>query len=337
MTFMKRLLIPLAVFLVLVILALAALSWWRTSSVPVSAEDSLKDFLIVRGRTASQVGQKLFEAGLIRSPLAFKFYVQVTGKAERINAGEFRLSPSMSLSEIVDKLGRGPVELWLTVPEGLRREEVVERFVEGLGMDAAQASVFRKEFLEQSKGKEGFLFPDTYLFPRDVDATLVVNKLAQTFEDKTEVLGGDISSSSYTELQVVTLASIIERETKTDEERPVVAGILFNRLDIGMALQTDATVQYAIANENCKKKIENCDWWPILTKQDLEINSPYNSYKFTGLPPAPIANPGISSIRAVIHPGDTDYLYYIHDPEGNIHYAETLSEHNANIRKYLKK
>ena len=130
--------------------------------------------------------------------------------------------------------------------------------------------------------------------------------------------------------EAVTLASIIERETLTSEERPIVAGIYFNRLNNDWPLQADATVQYAIGT--------NRNWWPKnLTRADIEINSPYNTYKSQGLPIAPIASPGIVSLSAVVYPEDTDYMYYIHDSEGKIHYAETLSEHNANVAKYLRK
>ncbi len=205
-------------------------------------------------------------------------------------------------------------------------------------MNSAQAVTFRKEFLEESRGFEGSLFPDTYLFPPDASASTVAGKMKAIFNDKIDSLKNDITSNGYTEAQVVTLASIIERETKTDEERPVVAGILLKRLDSGVALQVDASVQYALASENCKLKIENCEnWWPVILRADLEINSPYNTYKFTGLPPAPIANPGFSSLSAAANPSDSEYWYYIHDPDGDIHYAKDLNGHNANIRRYLDK
>jgi UPF0755 protein len=148
---------------------------------------------------------------------------------------------------------------------------------------------------------------------------------------------GEISGSDLTLAGIVTLASIIERETKKDEERGVVAGILLNRLEIGMGLQADATVQYAIATINCQGVTTDCDWWPQLSKENLTVNSPFNTYRFRGLPPAPIANPGMSSLKAAINPQATDYLYYLHDPEGIIHYAVTLAEHNENVRKYLGK
>ncbi len=135
--------------------------------------------------------------------------------------------------------------------------------------------------------------------------------------------------------QAVILASLIEREAISDEERPYIAGILLNRIEIGMPLQVDATVQYAIGSKRCVSKID-CDWWQTPTRADLEIVSPFNTYTFTGLPQAPIANPGIMSLRAALEPVDSDYLYYIHDPEGRIHYAETLEEHNSNVAQYLR-
>jgi UPF0755 protein len=172
---------------------------------------------------------------------------------------------------------------------------------------------------------EGYLFPDTYLFPLDVSATAVVAKMTDTFTSKT--LGLSPQGPNLTYAETVTLASILERETKTDAERPIVAGILVNRLNARMPLQVDASVQYAIGTPK--------DWWPILALTDLKINSPYNTYKFAGLPPAPIANPGLSSLKAAFAPTANDYWYYIHDSSGQIHYAKTLSEHSANVAKFL--
>jgi len=313
--------------------------WWKWNSRPISDDKTPIRIVIPRGRSAAQVAQELYRKGLIRSPLVFKFYVQLTGKAKNIQAGEFQLSPNLSIPEILEMFSKGPLQLWVTVPEGLRREEIVGRFIEGLEMQGIQAETFGQEFLESSEGKEGFLFPDTYLFPRNATASAVIKVMNQTFEKKIdEDLRGAIAKSDFTLEEIITLASIIERETKTSEERPIVAGIFMNRIDIGMGLQADATVQYAIASSKCKSNSKSeCSWWPILTKEDLQIDSPYNTYKFKGLPPLPIANPGLSSIKAAIYPEDSDYFYYLHDPDGKIHYAKTLSEHNENVRKYLGK
>jgi UPF0755 protein len=311
--------------------------WFNSNTKALTETENLQAFVVPRGRSASEVGAMLYQAELIRSPLAFKIYVQVFGKSDSINAGEFSLSPNMSVSEIVENLGGGALELWVTIPEGFRREEIADRFVESLKMPIDQQSKFRSEFLSLTQDKEGYLFPDTYLFPKEASASAAVKRLNTTFNSKADSdLKNIIQSSIYSLDQIINMASIIERETITDEERPVVAGVLWNRYEIGMALQADATVQYASGSQRCTGKI-NCDWWQVPTGVDLKIDSPYNTYKYSGLPPTPIANPGISSIKAAANPQDTDYFYYIHDPSGQIYFARTLDEHKANVSKYLNK
>ncbi|HJY98533.1 MAG TPA: endolytic transglycosylase MltG [Patescibacteria group bacterium] len=321
----KFLLLPL-----LLVLGLAASIVWFYSNVqPVSQKSEFKTFLITKGSSAVKIGANLEKAGLIRSALAFKIYTQFSGTSGRIVAGEFRLSPSLNLFQTVNELISGPVEIWVTIPEGLRREEIAERFAKGLDRDQS----FISSFLEASGGEEGKLFPDTYLFPKEASASAIVKKMTRTFEAKTGEM--DVAPGLSFEERII-LASIIERETKTKDERPIVAGILINRLEAGMALQVDATVQYAVANSRCKSKASGCLWWEPLIREDLAINSPFNSYKFAGLPPSPISNPGLSSLQAAFMPSQTEYWYYIHDPEGQIHYARTLEEQNANVAKYLR-
>lgn len=337
----KNLLLFFLGFFVLVgIVLFGGLVWWKGNISAVSGSNEKINFLITKGSSAMQVANKLYENNLIKSPLAFKIYVQVAGKASYINAGEFRLSRDMTLSEIVDALGKGPYELWVTIPEGLRREEIIVKFIEGLEMDSQQAEVFAKDFLIASEGKEGYLFPDTYLFPKDTTASMAIEKMISTFESKIDKEARErIEESNYSLNDHVIMASIIERETITDEERPVVAGILWKRLETeGWLVQADATIQYDIGSKNCKGRELICDdWWPILTKDDLEIPSFYNSYLNDWLPPTPIANPGLSSLKASIFPKSSDYWFYIHDPEGNIHYGESIEEHNRNVRVYLGK
>lgn len=303
-------------FSILLISAFASFYFYQNFK-SVSSENTPKEFLIEKGTGASQIGRDLEEAGLIRSQFAFKVYIMLTGQANKLQKGEFRLSPNMNLFEVVSTLQKGAVELWVTIPEGLRREEIAKKFADGLNKDQA----FINEFLALSKSKEGYLFPDTYLFPKEVSANVVYNAMINTFEQKTAEL-------NLTFEQVI-LASLLERETKTDAERPIVAGIIYNRLRENWPLQIDASTQYGVGTSN--------NWWPILTLKDLESNSPFNTYKFTGLPPAPIANAGISSLRAAVNPEASEYYFYIHAPNGQIYYAKTLSEHNENIRKYLGK
>ena len=337
---MKKLkfVIPLTALFILGIFVTGIFFWWRENTKPVSNVTSSQDFLILKGKSASQVGQMLYEKGLIRSPLAFKIYVQVMGSADEIQAGEFRIPPNLTVFEVIDLLSKGPLELWVTVPEGLRKEEIVEKFTSGLQMNTSRAIEFRKEFLDASGELEGYLFPDTYLFPRDATGEKVVQRMKTIFDQKFDTdMKNKIQNAGRNLNQVVTMASIIERETKTTEERPIVAGILWKRSETkGWLVQADATTQYAIGTKNCSHKVE-CAWWPILTREDLEVDSLFNTYKFPGLPPFPIANPGITSLKSAVYPEESDYWFYIHDPDGKIHYAKTIQEHNQNIAKYLGK
>jgi UPF0755 protein len=310
--------------------------WWQSVNKPL---DPLKDkpqrFVITRGMTVSEIGTKLAKEGLIKSPFAFKLYVQFLGKTQDIKAGEFQLSPSEKMSEIVSKLMKGPDLVWITFPEGLRREEIAIKIIKEIGVKDAQE--FYSQFILASEGKEGFLFPDTYLVPKEITAQKMVDILYDNFNKKTNILISDINKTKMSLLEIVVLASLIERETNTESERPIVAGILLKRLENDWPLQVDASVQYAIGSANCREFKLDCKWWPILSKEDLNVESPFNSYKFRGLPPKPIANPGISSIKAVIFPEATDYWFYIHDTNGKIRFAKTLEEHQGNIRKYLVK
>ena len=308
--------------------------WWRNVSSPVGDNSESQRFVIAKGSSASTVSVNLEKEGLIKSALAFKIYVQVFDKSKNINAGEFNLSSSMTLQEIADALGKGPLELWVTIPEGLRREEVVQKFVKGLEKNGDTREVFIQEFLDFSKGQEGYLFPDTYLFPRDVSGKKVVEKMLSNFEIKYAEVG---NNPKFDKKDIVIMASLIEKETKTDEERPLVSGILWKRIDAGWFLQVDACSQYFLGGEKCIVENESCDWWPELTLSDLENSNKYNTYKNYGLPPTPIANPGLTSLSAAANPTESTYWYYIHSPDGVIHFAVDLSEHNMNIRKYLGK
>lgn len=296
--------------------------WFYQNTLPVSTSEVFSDFVIVKGWGASQIANKLYSQKLIKNPLAFKIISQVSGKSSKIQAGEYRLSPSYSLFQIFAQFEKGPVELWITIPEGFRREEVARRFANVLGKDAS----FEKEFLSLTRDKEGYLYPDTYLFPKDATAAKIVDKMTSTFDEKTKII---TRTTPLSDEEAVVLASLIERETKNTSEREIVAGILMNRLNADWPLQVDATLQYLTG--------EDGNWWKSVLKADLDINSSFNTYKFTGLPPSPIANPGFTSLEAAFNPAHSDYWYYIHDNDGKIHYGKTLEEHNANVRKYLGK
>lgn len=289
---------------------------------PVSSDKTSVDFLITKGSSVSQIAINLEKNKLIKSSILFKFYVQITNSTNKIQAGEFQLSPNLSLSQIVNELKKGPKEIWVTIPEGLRREEVALKFAKSLNKD----DKFIKEFLDVSKDKEGYLFPDTYLFPKSATAIQIVDKMTSTFSKKIK----DIT------IEQIIIASMLERETFSDSEKPIVAGIIYKRLKNKWPLQIDATLQYAIATAKCQFANEKCNYWEQVTVNDKNITSLYNTYKNIGLPPTAIASAGLSSLKAAVNPEESEYWYYIHDDKGQIHFAKTLEEHNENISKYLK-
>lgn len=332
-----------ASLILLLIFGTGVLVWWYQGVKPVSRQTSYKDFLIVKGNSATQIANKLYKEGLIKNSLVFRVYVKLTNNQGKIQAGEYNLTPSFSLFRIVEELIKGPKEIWITIPEGYRREEIAEKFAQAL--ESKEPEAFIQEFLTTSKKDEGFLFPDTYLFPKVASPSAVVKKMRSTFDKKVDSkMQDDILASGHTLNQVITMASIIERETRGQEERPIVAGILYKRLKAGWPLQADATLQYAVANSKLKtpalpsgrQNSKRTDYWEVLTVDDRAIDSTYNTYKHRGLPPTPIANPGLSSIKAAIYPEDSPYWFYLHDASGQIHYAKTIEEHNQNIKKYIK-
>lgn len=318
----------------------AVFLWWKNASSPVNPQDTgQRDFLIVKGQSVEQIGKNLEKEGLVKSSFAFKLYTQVTGRDKEIQAGDYRLSPNLSLQQLVLALLSGPQELWITYPEGFRREEIAIKTIKTLQMEEARAEEFWQEFITETEDMEGFLFPDTYLFARDVKASTVAQKLRSTFNSKiTDKMRQDAQKAGLTLDQVVTLASIVERETKTGDERPIVAGILIKRWRANWPLQADATLQYVLASQNCPtRQLQlECKWWNIPTAQHKSLKSAFNTYLNPGIPPGPIASPGLESIKAVIYPKETPYWFYLHDKDGKIRYAETIEEHNENVLRFLK-
>lgn len=289
--------------------------------LPVSNQSQTVNILITKGSSVSQVANVLYKNKLIKNATLFKFVVQITNSQNKIQAGEFELAPNLSLMQILERLKKGPSEFWVTIPEGLRREEIALKFKNSLSKDDA----FLNEFLSLTDGKEGYLFPDTYLFSKNASASQIVSKMTSTFDKKID---------SITREQVI-VASLLERETFSDDEKPIVAGIIYKRLENNWPLQIDATLQYAKDTKTCKQ-IATCDYWQPIFIQDKEINSAYNTYKNLGLPPSAISSPGFSSLTASINPVKSDYWYYIHDNSGKIHFAKTLEEHNLNVSRYLR-
>ena len=316
---MKRFIILL---IVLLLSAGAAVLWWKNGNqAQYPTDKSSQIFVVARGNGVREIANSLKTKGLIKDPIVFFLQTKRLGLDKELEAGDFRLSPSMSLYDIIQNLTHGTLDIWVTIPEGLRTEEITDLLEKDIPS-------YKSGWRETLATREGYLFPDTYLIPRDADINLVMSLLTNNFTNKyTAVNAGN---SGLSQKEIVTIASLVEREAKFAQDRPLVASVILNRLNIGMKLDIDATVQYALGYAPEEKK-----WWKKnLTSGDLKINSPYNTYRNAGLPPTPISNPGLSSILAVTNPSKTNYLFYISDKSGHLHFAKTIEEHNANIQKY---
>ena len=311
--------------LIIILISTGFYVWFSAMTSPVS-NTSTEPVVFVVGQKEGirSIANNLKSKGFIRDSLAFFILVKLQSVERKIQAGEHRIASSMSTNEVIDELQHGSKDVWVTIPEGWRIEEIAEKLNKDLGIN-------QTDFI--SNAKEGFMFPDTYLLPKTASGSAVAALMRKTFDSKiTDALATDISQSGKTLEEIVTLASLVEREARIDKDRPLVASVLLNRLDLGMKLDIDATVQYILGFQN-----QEGDWWKkSLTKNDLATQSPYNTYLNAGLPPAPIANPGFASINAVLHPASSDYLYYLTGRDGITRFATTYQEHLQNIQKYLR-
>lgn len=311
--------------IILVIVIGSVLFWWLTQTSPVDIKNTTSvDFTISSGQNVSTIADNLKRKGLIKNTKAFLLYTRISGVGENIQAGNFKLNPAMSVSEIANQLTHGVNDVWIKIIEGWRIEEIADYLYNNFGID-------KNEFITNSQ--EGYMFPDSYRISVDSTPSEIASLMRSNFDTKvTENFKNGIMAQGLTLHQGITLASILEREVKNAPDRPVVAGIYLKRLKNNWLLQADATVQYIVGID----RSENTWWKKNLTADDLAIDSPYNTYVVTGLPPTPIANPGIATIKAVANPQDSDYWYYISDSTGRLHFAKTIEEHNANIERYLR-
>jgi len=309
----------------LLIITLAFYLFYREGTLPVNkSNQSTKIFVINQGESLTSVVNNLSKEGLIRNRLIFFLVVKKLGIERKIQAGDFRLSPAMDAYQIAKNLTHGTLDIWVTLIEGTRKEEIAQIISQNLGIPET-------EFLKYAK--EGYLFPDTYLLPKDATPESIVKILENNFNKKFSTeLQQKAKAKGLSPTETIILASLVEREAKLSEDRQLVASVILNRFKTEMKLDIDATIQYTLGYQPEEKT-----WWKkVLTTDDLAIDSPYNTYKNKGLPPTPICNPGLAAIQAIANAPETDYFYYLSDKKGKIHYAVTLEEHNENVRKYLE-
>lgn len=310
---------------------------------PIDADnDTDVTFVVEPGDSLHAVSARLQSAGLVVDAQLFRWVVQYQGTDTDIQAGTYTLRPNMTMDEIAEVLqhGRVPAQV-VSIPEGWRAEEIAwlleqhnitsaEEFLRVV-REGESDMAFVHERSEESPGSlEGFLFPDTYQFVVGTTPERVLEIMLETWDRRIPAdLRQNAAEYDLTLYEVVTLASIVEREARVAQERPLMAGVFLNRLRLGMTLGADPTVQYAKGFSENEQT-----WWSQLTLADLEIVSPYNTYVNAGLPPGPICNPGQAAIRAVLEPEETEYLFFYHKGDGTHAFAVTYEEHLRNIATY---
>ncbi len=288
--------------------------------------------------STDQIAAMLEQQGMIRDDRAFRLYARFHNLDNRIQAGYYLLNASMSAEEILNILVRGKTaSKSFTIPEGYTLKQITESLAakgfirEPLFKDLLVNGQFNYAFLKDlprgDRRLEGYLFPETYNIGLDSTEKDILNVMLDGMnrQIKEIQLEEKAKAMNLTLHQAVTIASMIEREARVDKDRTLISSVIHNRLKAGMRLQIDATVEYALGGHREK-----------IYYKDLEVDSPYNTYKFNGLPPGPIASPGRESLLAAVNPAQTKYLYYVAKPDGSHAFSETLAEHNANKNKYLK-
>jgi UPF0755 protein len=277
--------------------------------------------VVEEGDTLSSVADKLEEAGVISSPTLFKLEARIEGESAVIKPGEYQLKPGEGSDEILKTLTSGDSDstFTVTIPEGLTLDQTAQKVAEQGGISAEELEAAAKmtdygyAFLDDPaiETTEGFLFPKKYEFEKGTDASQIVDRLLQQYSVETRDLdfAGAQKRFNLTGYELVTAASLIEKESASPEERPLIASVIYNRIRAGMPLQIDATIQYVLDNPKDE-----------LSLDDLEVESPYNTYKHAGLPPGPIASPSRESIQAALQPAETNYLYYVLEADGKQHF-----------------
>ena len=328
---MRRAIIIIAASLCLIGAATGGWFWYAMFH-DRSAPQRATRVVIERGATFSEIARQLREQGVVAHLLPFRVMARLTKREGDVHAGAYLFPARQTEDQVLDALQTGGAQIaaWIAVPEGFTAAQIAERLQAArIGRSAA----FERAFLTQSmavdgvktRNLEGFLFPSTYLVSLDATPPQVVAQLTGQFLSE---LPRDAAASArrlgVNVVQAVTVASLVEREAKIDADRPLIAGVIYNRLRRKMPLQVDATIEYALPEHKT-----------ALSFADPKLNSPFNTYTHAGLPPTPIANPGLPSLEAALHPAKTDSLYYVYCGNGHHVFARTLAEHQANVARCL--
>jgi len=341
--------ILIALLVILIIGGISGFLYVKSALEPVDpeSEEEIKVEIPI-GSSTSAIANILEENGIIKDARIFSFYIKFNNESD-FQAGEYTFTPAVTFDEIIESLKNGKVMLdpihAVTIPEGLTIDQIAEIFSEKLHFTKEEflEKVNDKSYIEELIAKypdiltdtildpeirtplEGYLFATTYHFYEEEPS---IETIVETMLDQTQKVyhsyAAAVAEKGFTVHEALTFASIVEKETGSEDQRQQISGVFYNRMDAGMPLQTDPTVLYALGEHN-----------ETVTFDDLEVDSPYNTYKVEALPIGPISNFAENSLKAVVEPEQSDYLYFLHDSEGNIHYAETFDEHRQNRDNYM--
>lgn len=303
------------------VLALFFVGGYTFVLAPPTNFPSGNSIVIARGASVPDIAEELYDAHVIKHPTVLKFVLRISGASGRVQAGAYLFNAPENALVVAYRLSTGAYNLppvRITFPEGVTVRDIATKITEALPLVSAQ------DIISLGKSQEGYLFPDTYLFPPDATATSILDAMRANFSARTTPLVSDIEASGHSLSDIVIMASLVEKEARTDVNRRIVTGVLWNRLALGMPLQVDAVFGYIFDRDTYSPSFE-----------DLKVDSPYNTYTHKGLPPGPISNPGLESIHAALYPTKTNYFYYLTGKDNLMHYAKTYAEHQANRRKYL--
>lgn len=288
---------------------------------PLSSQSAEQSFTIEKGDGLREIAADLEKEGLIRNKIYFKYYVVYRGWAARLQAGEYLLSPSLNITQIAETIVKGEAasqEITITIPEGFTLKQIDARLTKA---DLIEAG----ELFKQSQ-LEGYLFPDTYRFNQEATLDEIISKMRDNFDRKLdEDLRNEIARQGNTLKEIIIMASLLEKEVATDQDRQIVSGIFWKRLKNSYPLESCATIAYILGIDKWRYSVT-----------DTKVESPYNTYQNIGLSPGPICNPGLSAIEAAVYPEPSDYYFFLSKPDGQTVFSQTLEEHNQNKAKYLQ-
>jgi UPF0755 protein len=307
----------------------------RTIETPFQGYEGGEQFVeIAPGTGTSAIGDQLARAGVVSHPLVFRVALWRTGQARVLKAGDYQFTRPLSAREVVGQLARGEVySRTITFREGLTLREMAQHFsAQGFGtasefLEAAHATALISDLDPAATDLEGYLFPDTYALSRRASADDLIVRMVTLFRQHYDgAMFNTVRRAGFTTREIVTLASLVEKETARADERPLVAAVYRNRWKIGMGMQADPTVIYAL--------VQRGTYTGNLTRADLQVDSPYNTYRYRGLPPGPIAAPGLASLQAAVQPAAVSHLYFVSRNDGSHVFADALDEHNRNVRRW---